>query len=73
MNFLLVSILSIIEKTLLRPSSSSISRLRGIAEKYYGTSDLRTFQKTNSIYNLDNIKKINDRAANNELPLHGGQ
>jgi hypothetical protein len=43
--------------------------LRDIAKKYYGTTDLRTFQKDSPIYKMENIRIINDRAAEGKYPF----
>ncbi|QMU65727.1 MAG: hypothetical protein GKR88_16550 [Flavobacteriaceae bacterium] len=49
---------------------SNIKKLRSLAKKYYGTTDLREFTKDKDIYKLENIKKINNNAAKKNLPFY---
>ncbi|WP_258105029.1 RHS repeat-associated core domain-containing protein [Marinoscillum sp. MHG1-6] len=53
-------------------TESRINRLRGIAEKYYGTSDLRNFQKDSEIYSIKNIRSINKNASDKSYPFYKG-
>lgn len=54
-------------------SEKDIGRLRDIAMKYYGTTDLTTFKKDSDIYKLSEIKKINDNAQNRDYPFYKGK
>jgi len=48
-----------------------VNRLRGYAQKYYGTENLSTFLKEGDIYTLESINIINDNAEQGNLPLTG--
>jgi hypothetical protein len=47
-----------------------IQDLRSIAKQYYGTDDLREFQKSGKIFGLKEIKTINDNAAVGNYPFY---
>ena len=51
-------------------TESRIEQLRDIAEKYYGTRDLRTFNKSSNLFDPKEIKKINDNAAVGNYPFY---
>ena len=51
-------------------TEGKIEDLREIASEYYGTRDLSTFNKSNDIYKLDNIKTINNNAFHDNKPFY---
>ncbi|MEU4420323.1 SpvB/TcaC N-terminal domain-containing protein [Actinoplanes sp. NPDC024001] len=51
-------------------TADRIQDLRDLAQTYYGTEDLRTFLKTGKIFQLSEIKKINDNAAVENYPFY---
>jgi len=50
-------------------TDSRVGKLRELANKYYGTDDLTTFQKNSEIYTVKNIKKINNNAFHKNFPF----
>ena len=50
-----------------------VKDLREIAEKYYGTDNLRTFLKTSKIFEVNEIMKINDNAAVGNFPFYNNK
>jgi RHS repeat-associated protein len=54
-------------------TADRIQDLRDIAQKYYGTTDLTQFGKGSKVFNLDEIKKINDNAAVGNYPFYNNK
>ena len=51
-------------------TQTRIERLVGLAEKYYGTSNLTDFNKNSPIYRISEISIINNNAANRSYPFY---
>lgn len=54
-------------------TSERINDLRGIAQEYYGTDDLRFFTKGSKIIKLNEIRKINENSLKEDYPFYKGK